>query len=561
MKGDKIVYTIGKLSKIGRVSTKTLRYYDDIDLLKPIYVDESSQYRYYSDEQVLKLLIISELKEYGLKLEEIKVIIEKQDLNLLKKFLKNKIQEIDKDVQDNLNLKHFIEQKIKKIESGGKILDVSEDLKVELKERQPLTVMSRRVTTSMSNISNVIDKVFEDIYQMNLHPVGPLMTVFYDKEFDFENSDVEVCIPINKKMYSEKSDKIKEFPGGLHACVTFTGPYSKTGEAYAKVMKWIEENEYENSGMPFDIYLTGPRATKNAEGFITEVCFPVSKKVDTFVGCKEILIKDESKDVSFNVLVQYPTKELPTQTSFGPYKMDVCMNAKCLEGRFPLVVISHGNGGSHLLYRTISTYLARNGFIVAMVEHYGNNRNNNKLENTEENLILRPKHISLTIDKLLSDGFFGNHIEDEKIAVIGHSMGGYTALALAGGVPRTREGKKIETIVDSRIKTIVLLAPGAGWFMNGLNDVTIPILMLTAEHDPITPAWNAEIVINGIQDESKVTFKQIANAGHFSFLSPFPESMRNPKFLPSTDPDGFDREKFHNELPKDILAYLNEKLF
>ena len=84
--------------------------------------------------------------------------------------------------------------------------------------------------------------------------------------------------------------------------------------------------------------------------------------------------------------------------------------------------------GSHLLYRTISTHLAKNGFIVAMVEHYGNNRNNNELENTEENLILRPRHISLTIDKLLSDSFFGKHIIDDKVAVIGHSMGGYTHL-------------------------------------------------------------------------------------------------------------------------------------
>ncbi|WP_242873089.1 alpha/beta hydrolase family protein [Clostridium magnum] len=197
---------------------------------------------------------------------------------------------------------------------------------------------------------------------------------------------------------------------------------------------------------------------------------------------------------------------------------------------------------------------------MAMVEHYGNNRNNNELKNTEENLILRPKHISLTIDKLLSHSFFGKHIIDEKVAVIGHSMGRYAALALAGGIPRTREGKKIETTPDQRIKAIVLLAPGAGWFMNGLDNVTIPILMLTAEHDPITPAWNAETVLKSIPDESLITFRQIANAGHFSFLSPFPESMRNLKFLPSTDPEGFEREKFHVQLPKEILAYLNKKL-
>ncbi|AGF57183.1 putative dienelactone hydrolase [Clostridium saccharoperbutylacetonicum] len=284
------------------------------------------------------------------------------------------------------------------------------------------------------------------------------------------------------------------------------------------------------------------------------------KQFNINVGCKNIQIRDESKDLLFNVLIQYPTKEISAPTVFGPYTMDVCINSKILDGEFPLVVISHGNGGSHLLYRTISTHLAKNGYVVAMVEHYGNNRNNNELENTEENLILRPKHISLTIDKLLSDSFFGKYVKADKIAVLGHSMGGYTALALAGGIPRTIDGKKIETNIDNRIKAIVLLAPGAGWFMNGLDDVRIPILMLTAEHDTITPAWNAETVLKSIPDKSLVTFKQIENAGHFSFLSPFPESMRNPNFLPSTDPEGFDRENFHAQLPKDILAYLNEKL-
>ncbi|MVX65571.1 alpha/beta fold hydrolase [Clostridium chromiireducens] len=285
-----------------------------------------------------------------------------------------------------------------------------------------------------------------------------------------------------------------------------------------------------------------------------------SNKSNTYVGSKEIQIRDESIAINFNVLVQYPTNEPSMPTAFGPYTMDVSVNAKLLDGEFPLVIISHGNGGSHLLYRTISTHLAKNGYIVAMVEHYGNNRNNNELENTEENLILRPRHISLTIDELLSDSFFSKYIIKDKIAVIGHSMGGYTALALSGGVPRTREGNIIKTTPDQRVKAVVLLAPGTGWFLNGLDNVTIPILMLTAEHDPITPAWNAETVLKSIPDKSLVTFRQIENAGHFSFLSPFPESMRSAKFLPSTDPEGFDREEFHAELPKEILAYLDEKL-
>lgn len=271
------MYTIGQFSKIGRVSTKTLRYYDEIDLLKPALVDRESQYRYYSDEQVLKILFISELKEYGLKLEEIKAVSDRQDLDLLKGFLKNKMKEIDEDVQRNLELRKFIEHKIMKIESGGNLMEIKKDLKVELKDRETLIVASRRATTGMGNIGNVIGKVFEDIYHMNLQPAGAVMTVYYDKEFDAENADIEVCIPVNKKVNTERSDKLKEFEGGLHACTTFVGPYSRLGEAYAKVMKWIEENGYKSTGAPFDIYLTGPETAKNPDRFVTEVCFPVSK--------------------------------------------------------------------------------------------------------------------------------------------------------------------------------------------------------------------------------------------------------------------------------------------
>lgn len=271
------MYTIGQFSKIGMVSTKTLRYYDEIDLLKPAYVDKDSQYRYYSEEQVFRIILISELKEYGLRLEQIKVVIDKQDIDLLKKFLKKKVNEIEMEVEKNLKLKDFIEKKIEKIQLGGNIMELNKELKVELKEIKPLVVMSRRAITSMNDVSTVIGKVFEDIFKMKLQPAGPVMTVYYDKEFNVEHTDLEICVPINSSINTGKSDKIKEFEGGIHACCTFVGPYSKLGEAYAKVMKWIEENGYTYTGAPFDIYLTGPGNVTNPEEFVTEVCFPVSK--------------------------------------------------------------------------------------------------------------------------------------------------------------------------------------------------------------------------------------------------------------------------------------------
>lgn len=281
---------------------------------------------------------------------------------------------------------------------------------------------------------------------------------------------------------------------------------------------------------------------------------------ELFVGSSQTVVRDEAKSISFRVLVHYPTREPSAPTAFGPYVMDVCPDGKVAEGRFPLVLISHGNGGTHLGYRTISTHLAKNGYVVASVEHYGNNRNDNHLENATENLVNRPRHIILAIDAMLADGF-RESVDPDRIAIIGHSMGGYAALAAAGGVPRTREGLMIETPSDPRIRAVVLLAPGAGWFTNSLDRVDIPILMLTAEHDPVTPAWNAEVVLASVPDRSRVTHRQVENAGHFSFLSPFPESMRGPHFPPSTDPTGFDRDEFHKHLPEEIRGFLDKKLF
>ena len=53
--------------------------------------------------------------------------------------------------------------------------------------------------------------------------------------------------------------------------------------------------------------------------------------------------------------------------------------------------------------------------------------------------------------------------------------------------------------------------------------------------------------------------KTVKNAGHLSFLAPFPESMRNKNFPPSQDPDGFDREAFHETLKAEILDFFNKQ--
>ncbi len=66
-----MVYKIGDFSNIVNISIRTLRYYDDIGLLKPEIVDKFTNYRYYTEDNVVEARFIVLLKEVGFTLQEI----------------------------------------------------------------------------------------------------------------------------------------------------------------------------------------------------------------------------------------------------------------------------------------------------------------------------------------------------------------------------------------------------------------------------------------------------------------------------------------------------------
>ncbi|UOQ81316.1 MULTISPECIES: alpha/beta hydrolase family protein [Hymenobacter] len=210
------------------------------------------------------------------------------------------------------------------------------------------------------------------------------------------------------------------------------------------------------------------------------------------------------------------------------------------------------------------------GYVVGLLEHPHNNRDNDSWAHTPQNLVARPRHLQLAIDQLANDPRFAAVIQPDKVAIIGHSLGGYTALALVGGEPvagphGTPDGQphRIPTPpADARVQAVVLLAPAVPWFMaeGSLQNVHVPVLLLVGEKDEHTPLSHAEIILRGLPDIAPVTFRVVENAGHFSFLSPFPPARVSPAFPPSQDPPGFNRLHFHEELYPEVLAFLSRFL-
>lgn len=109
------MFTIGDISKVVNISANTLRYYDEIGLLKPYLVQASNQYRYYSNSQIKELTYILELKQYGFSLDEIKILLQDNSNLRLKSMLEKRRVELRNEINSLEEQYVLLEKRISKI--------------------------------------------------------------------------------------------------------------------------------------------------------------------------------------------------------------------------------------------------------------------------------------------------------------------------------------------------------------------------------------------------------------------------------------------------------------
>jgi dienelactone hydrolase len=163
--------------------------------------------------------------------------------------------------------------------------------------------------------------------------------------------------------------------------------------------------------------------------------------------------------------------------------------------RYPLIILAHG-GSAHGIYDVRHAHnLASHGYIVAVI-FYGDDRTAYADNPNHHVAFLRPLLTKTVLDSLLKSETFGAHIDTENIGITGHSYGGFTALALAGGPYLGNTA----TVSDKRIKAGVVAAPWVGGNYDGseffafgpnnrdLNRVTTPMIFFFGTKDENTLA-------------------------------------------------------------------------
>lgn len=253
--------------------------------------------------------------------------------------------------------------------------------------------------------------------------------------------------------------------------------------------------------------------------------------------------------------------------------------------RWPLILLSHGTGGSADSLDWLAAALAASGYIVAAVDHPGNNA---LAPLSWDGFTLwweRATDISEVLDGLLSDPVVGPHIDRDRIGAAGFSLGGYTVLALAGArtnlpaflafcrspgadavchppemarvVDRPDDGtppsdqragslaRAAASYRDQRIKAVFAIAPAVGQAFDATSfaDVTVPVGLLAGAADAhVPPDTNVRHVASLLP---RARLEMLPGAGHYTFLPVCGPAMLARSPMLCTDGPGVDRQLIH----------------
>lgn len=313
---------------------------------------------------------------------------------------------------------------------------------------------------------------------------------------------------------------------------------------------------------------------------ILAVLFCLSTTISQAAGIRFLQVPADANGPALKAIVWTPCAAAAQEISIGPYVLLGRRDCPTIGERLPLVVISHGHGGSLLGHHDLAEVLADAGFVVAAINHPGDTFSDMSRAADLSELLERPTDIKRLIDYMLNGAPDASKIDPESIGFFGFSRGGYTGLVLAGGNPdfvnanvpcpdpklpiceqiRRKAIPQQPLTHDARIKAYVIADPLNEFpTSDTVKNVKAPIQL-----------WASEFGGDGVLPETtpaladalpkKPDFHLVPGAAHFAFLAPCSAGLSKVAPEICIDEKGFDRVAFHKEFNEKALEFFKSNL-
>ncbi|CAH1217215.1 Multidrug-efflux transporter 1 regulator [Paenibacillus auburnensis] len=268
------MFSIGEISKLFQIDIRTLRYYDEIKLLIPAFVDEMTGYRYYSIDQFERLNTILYLKALNIPLKEIKEFLDDRDIDHILVLLKEQQRRTEEKIREFKQIQRKINDRIQQIEEAANVEELFQIREQQLPDR--MIVMLKQKIHKNDNLEMPI-RILENQSKMKssifLGQVGLTISVnsLQQSKFDEYNSlfmFIDPNIPLEKD--------IKPLPQHKYLTIRFVGTHADSSFYYQKLLTYANDKGYALADDALEITYIDYGLTQDASRFVTEIQLSVN---------------------------------------------------------------------------------------------------------------------------------------------------------------------------------------------------------------------------------------------------------------------------------------------
>ncbi len=260
---------IGDFARLGQVSVRMLRHYDQIGLLKPDSVDVWSSYRSYSPEQLSVLNRLVALKDLGLSLEQVRrVLADPVGLDELHGMLRLRRAELENDLRAAGIRLAAVESRLRMIEMEN---EMSADYVVKLVPAVRLAALTNTLDPAElgQHIGPMFDQVQSQLDAAHASLSTPIAT------YAETEAGMDVVVGYAYDGAALPGLNMVDVPAATAVCGVHLGAMSRISESWQALHRWVAENRYEYAGPCRELYLQAE--SEDQQDWVTELQQPVHR--------------------------------------------------------------------------------------------------------------------------------------------------------------------------------------------------------------------------------------------------------------------------------------------
>lgn len=278
--------SIGQISKVSKVSIRSIRHYCELGLIKPTFIDAHTKYRYFSYDQITGLLLIKDMRALGFSLDQIHQVLHGGNL-------RDNIAMVDAKIHQTRTEIEVLEEKERRLlklnhmfkDMGEKTSNkISYEIKT-MPERRFLVHETKDDKTDGLAYLRAYEQLLDYAKDLGCDTGEQLVSFLPSLDFStFEASSMRYGVELFNEGLNRSHEKESGFEHyvlkkGLYACMRYSGDYRELySEGYNALVKWLQAEKRTHKNEIIEIYhITRPFDTMS-ESPLTEIQVKLTQK-------------------------------------------------------------------------------------------------------------------------------------------------------------------------------------------------------------------------------------------------------------------------------------------